>query len=292
MMPPLRCILNADDFGRSRSVNTAIIKAHTEGVLTSCSLMVSGEAFEEAAHLAREHPALGVGLHLVLVCGKSVLPPSAIPHLANVQSGLSAHPVTAGLRYFCSPTAKQELRREINAQLETFLAAKLPCSHLDSHFHMHMHPAVFDIVLEAAAGFGIKHLRLPNEELSLHRRLSRRWPPDVLTAATFTLLYRRNVKRARARGFIFAERVYGLLQTNRLDEAYLCALLQSLGGQTNEIYCHPDTATARGRVELRALLSPNVSQTVARLGLRLINHAALEAPPPGLWRGAGESRSS
>ncbi len=196
-MRPIRCILNADDFGRSRSVNTAIIKAHTEGVLTSYSLMVSGEASEEAVHLAREHPA------------------------------------------------------------------------------------VFDIVLEAAAGFGIRHLRLPKEELSLHRRLSRRWPPDLLTAATFTLLYRRNVKRARARGFIFAERVYGLLQTNRLDEAYLCALLQSLGGQTNEIYCHPDTATARGRVELHALLSPNVTQTVARLGLRLINHTALEAPPPG-----------
>jgi chitin disaccharide deacetylase len=280
-MRPKRCILNADDFGRTPSINAAIIKAHTEGVLTSCSLMVSGEAFEEAAHLAHEHPALGVGLHLVLVCGASVLPPFKIPHLANIQGSFSAHPVTAGLRYFFLPAAKQQLRREIDAQLEKFLATKLPCSHVDSHFHMHMHPAVFDIVLEAAEGFGIKHLRLPNEELSLHRRLSRRWPPDVLTAATFTLLYRRNVKRARARGFIFAERVYGLLQTNRLDEAYLCDLLQHLGGETNEIYCHPDTATVCGKGELHALLSPNVKQTMARLGLKLTNYAELEAPPPG-----------
>ncbi len=280
-MRPIRCILNADDVGRTPSINAAIIKAHTEGVLTSCSLMVSGEAFTEAAHLAHEHPALGVGLHLVLVCGKSVLPPSAIPHLASVQGRFSAHAVIAGLRYFCSAAAQQEVRREINAQLERFLATNLPCSHVDSHFHMHMHPAVFDLVLEAAEGFGIKHLRLPNEELWLHLRLSRRWPPDFLTAATFTLLYRRNVKRAKARGFIFAERVYGLLQTNRLDEAYLCDLLQNLGGQTNELYCHPDTATERGKVELQALLSPNVTQTVARLRLQLIDYTALEAPSPG-----------
>jgi hypothetical protein len=97
----------------------------------------------------------------------------------------------------------------------------------------------------------------------------------------FKLLYRRNVKRAKARGFIFAERVYGLLQTNRLDEAYLCDLLQNLGGQTNELYCHPDTATERGKVELRALLSPKVTQTLARLGLTLTNYAELETPPPG-----------
>ena len=79
----------------------------------------------------------------------------------------------------------------------------------------------------------------------------------------------------------FAERVYGLLQTNRLDEAYLCALLQSLGGQTNEIYCHPDSATACGKSELHALLSPNVKQAKARLGLKLTNYADLEALAPG-----------
>jgi chitin disaccharide deacetylase len=275
-MRPKRCILNADDFGRSRSINAAILKAHTEGLLTSCSLMVSGEAVEEAMQLAQAHPTLGVGLHLVLVCGTSVLPPSAIPHLVNIQGRFSEHPVTAGLRYFFSPVAKRELRREIDAQLETFLAANLPYTHVDGHFHMHMHPAVFDIVLEAMERFGIKHLRLPNEEVWLHLRLSRPRTPNLLTAATFKLLYRRNIKGARARGFIVAERVYGLLHTNRLDEAYLCDLLRNLGGQTNEIYCHPDTATARGQVELQALLSPQVRETVARLGLQLTNYTALE----------------
>jgi len=49
---PADLIINADDFGRSASINRAIIRAHREGVLNSASLMVAGEAFEEAVELA------------------------------------------------------------------------------------------------------------------------------------------------------------------------------------------------------------------------------------------------
>ena len=51
--PSRRLIVNADDFGRSRSINEAVIRAHTEGILTTASLMVNGEAFSEAVELAR-----------------------------------------------------------------------------------------------------------------------------------------------------------------------------------------------------------------------------------------------
>ncbi len=57
---PRRLIVNADDFGISETVNEAVIRAFTEGVLTSCSLMVTGEAFEHAVSLARAHPGLVV----------------------------------------------------------------------------------------------------------------------------------------------------------------------------------------------------------------------------------------
>ncbi|MFN5990687.1 MAG: ChbG/HpnK family deacetylase, partial [Dolichospermum sp.] len=36
-------IINADDFGFSHDVNAAIIQAHEEGILTSTSLMVTGD---------------------------------------------------------------------------------------------------------------------------------------------------------------------------------------------------------------------------------------------------------
>lgn len=49
-------IINGDDFGFSCGVNQAIIQAHERGILTSTSLMVTGEAFNEAVSLAQSHP--------------------------------------------------------------------------------------------------------------------------------------------------------------------------------------------------------------------------------------------
>lgn len=60
-------------------VNRAIVKAHEQGILTSTSLMVTGEAVDQAVALAEAHPRLAVELHLVLVCGRAVLPPARFP---------------------------------------------------------------------------------------------------------------------------------------------------------------------------------------------------------------------
>ena len=76
---PRRLIVNADDFGKSHSVNQAVIEAHTRGILTTASLMVNEPGFAEAIALARQHPRLGVGLHLTLSHGHSALPAAEIP---------------------------------------------------------------------------------------------------------------------------------------------------------------------------------------------------------------------
>jgi predicted glycoside hydrolase/deacetylase ChbG (UPF0249 family) len=56
-------IVNADDFGASTGVNRGIRECHTHGMVTSTSLMVTGRALDEALSIARDHPALAVGLH-------------------------------------------------------------------------------------------------------------------------------------------------------------------------------------------------------------------------------------
>jgi chitin disaccharide deacetylase len=62
---PRLLIVNGDDFGLSPGVNEGILQAHTEGVLTSTSLMVLAPAAAQAARAAGEHPELSVGLHFV-----------------------------------------------------------------------------------------------------------------------------------------------------------------------------------------------------------------------------------
>ena len=59
-------IVTGDDFGLTPGVNRGILEAHRLGILTSASLMVNRPASEAAAILAREYPALSLGLHLEL----------------------------------------------------------------------------------------------------------------------------------------------------------------------------------------------------------------------------------
>jgi predicted glycoside hydrolase/deacetylase ChbG (UPF0249 family) len=58
-------IVNADDFGYSQGINKGIIEAHTNGIVTSTSVMVDAIASNEAADLG-QYPELSVGLHFVL----------------------------------------------------------------------------------------------------------------------------------------------------------------------------------------------------------------------------------
>lgn len=50
-------IVNADDFGLSKGQNYGIIEACRNGVVTSTTALVNGEAIDHAAQLSREAPA-------------------------------------------------------------------------------------------------------------------------------------------------------------------------------------------------------------------------------------------
>ncbi len=102
----IQLIVNGDDFGRSPGINTAIIRAHREGVLTSASLMVNEPAASEAIALARQNPGLAVGLHAVVHSGCTALPPSRIPHIVNGEGRLPADEAGAGFKYSFSRIAR------------------------------------------------------------------------------------------------------------------------------------------------------------------------------------------
>ena len=74
-----RLIVNADDFGFTHDVNEGIVEAHRAGILTATTLMANGAAFEDAVRRAREVPSLDVGVHLVLVSGRSVIDGRPLP---------------------------------------------------------------------------------------------------------------------------------------------------------------------------------------------------------------------
>src|SRR3954469_12412598 len=131
--PRRRLIVNADDFGRSQSINGAVIRAHRDGILTTASLMVNEPSCDEAVALAKENPKLGLGLHISLLFGRSALPPKVIPGLVNERSEFSESPVASGMKFFFRRELRAQIEAEVEAQFERFRATGLKCDHVNGH---------------------------------------------------------------------------------------------------------------------------------------------------------------
>ncbi len=269
-----RLIVNADDFGRSPSVNQAVIRAYREGILTSASLMVNEPACAEAIALAKEYPKLGVGLHLTLLLGHSALPPEKIPGLVNARGEFSNHPGGAGFRYFFDRRLREQLRAEIHAQFDRFRATRLPLDHVNGHLHLHLHPVVFGILMEDAETLGIQRMRFTRDCLARSRRMTQgRWFYRVFHAAIYESLSARAREPLRRRGIKFAQITFGLLQNGRVDEEYIIKLLPELPPGDSELYSHPSLAEFKH--EFDALVSPHVREQINRLGIELIRYQDL-----------------
>ncbi|MCI0745195.1 MAG: hopanoid biosynthesis-associated protein HpnK [Verrucomicrobia subdivision 3 bacterium] len=269
---PRLLIVNADDFGLNSSANHAIIRAHRDGILTSASLMLNEPGFEEAVALAREHPLLGIGLHLTLLCGHSTLGPDKIPGLVNEKREFDSDPVRVGFQYFFRRRAlREQLRAEIRAQFEKFCAIGFPLDHVDSHHHLHAHPVVFRILIESAEQLGITHLRLTSEPFGVHARLAIGYRLERLSHGIIYWLLAGRARRALRRLDIkHTDAVFGLLQDARVDESYLERLLPRLPPGVSEIYSHP--SLDRFKHEMEALISPRIRALVEELGIRLIRY--------------------
>lgn len=288
-MKQFQLIVNGDDFGASKEVNEAIVRAFKEGYLTSCSLIVTGDAFDDAVRLARENEKLAVGIHLVSVKGKSVLPHSQIPSLVDSLGRFPDDPTVAGLKYYFLPKARLELSKELSAQFAKFASTGLKISHIDSHLHLHVHPVIFNSAVELAGRYGVTRMRVPEDDLWTALRFdSSSLIQKSLFAFIFRLLTRRMKKRLTERGFVFAERVYGYFQSGRMSEEYVLSVLERLRTKRSEIYFHPalyrdmsnlSPEQARCARELSLLLSGSVLERIDRLGIKLTTYCEMERSP-------------
>ena len=203
--------------------------------------------------------------------GKATLPPERNSGPRESAGDFRTSPFAAGLRYQFSPRARRQLVLEIAAQLAAFQRTRLALAHVDGHHHLHLHPVVLSILSDLAPEFGIPAIRLPAEELgtalALDGRLAAR---DVLWSAIFRALRRGGERRLSRAGVLFADRVYGLFATGRIDEDYLLRLVPRMQGRRVELYAHPSRSPASsGLRERAALVSPRVRAAIQAAGFLL-----------------------
>lgn len=162
----LKKIFNADDFGISKGVNAAIVKAHREGILNSASLMINQKYAADAVKLAKEMPELEIGLHVNLTNEYPAASSRLIPLLVDGQGKLKNGFVNLFLLSFLKPRQlQQQAETEMRAQIAKYLATGLPLQHLDSHRHIHLIPPIFKAMRKLQKEFEVPRIRVMNENI-------------------------------------------------------------------------------------------------------------------------------
>jgi len=278
-MAQKKLIITADDFGASASVNRAVIAGWQNGLLTSASLMVTGEAFHEAADLARKNPGLQVGLHLTLVQGRSAARHQGFPALTHHDGTFPDDPVFAGLRMFFLKALKKQIEGEIESQIEKFLGTGIPLTHIDGHLNIHMHPTVFAILCRLMPKYGISTFRLSHERLGKELQISSgRTFGKAVEAVIFGRLAKLCQPELKMRKIGFADEVKGTLNSGRMTETYLLKALDTLQEGLTEIYLHPAAPDNPHKPdlghdrELAAVASRKVREKIESLGITLCNY--------------------
>jgi len=139
---PKKLIVNADDFGFTSDVNAGILEAFERGIVRSTTLMAYGAAFDDAVRLARAHPELDVGCHLMLLGGPGL--PASLPELA-----------------WALARRRLPIYEVFASQVRRILDTGLRPTHLDTHKHTLLLPPVLAAVCRIAHQFGIPWVRKP-----------------------------------------------------------------------------------------------------------------------------------
>jgi predicted glycoside hydrolase/deacetylase ChbG (UPF0249 family) len=238
--PPIRLIVNADDFGQTHGINRAILELHEAGLLTSATLMARAAATDQAIEIVRRTPSLNVGCHVVLTDGWPVLPPSQIPSLVDPSTG-NFYSSFAGFleRLFTGRINSEEIEAEAKAQIHCLQSCGMSVTHIDSHKHTHMFPRVLRPLLRGARACGIRRVRNPFEPtwaILATARCNLIRAGQVAILRSFQPSWQRIVTEE---GFCATGGTLGVTCTGALKGASLERLLGQLPPGTWELVTHP-----------------------------------------------------
>jgi hopanoid biosynthesis associated protein HpnK len=282
-----RLIINADDFGLTSGVNRAIADAHSRGVLTSATLMANVKALTEAIQLSASTPRMGVGCHVVLVDGTPVAPAAAvaslmIPSGARFRDGAGS----LGVAAWAGKVDPEHITTETRGQIRKLQAAGISLTHVDTHKHVHIFPAILRGVVQAARECGVHAIRNPFEPLRFsqifHGGSTKRWL-QVQALSVYAKQFRKTVEEF---GLKTPDGCLGVVATGALNRTFFRDLIENCPDGTWELVCHPgyadqDLNLVRTRlresraVERELLISPEAREILERERIELISYRDL-----------------
>lgn len=138
----MRVIVNADDFGKDHNTNKAIDACFKNNIISSATLLVNMEGFDEAVRIAKDNVwSENIGLHFNLVEGKALTLNIRNCRRLCDQDGNFIYKRNSV--FFWNKRERKAIKEECTAQLLKMRVAGLKISHFDSHQHIHTEIGIF-----------------------------------------------------------------------------------------------------------------------------------------------------
>lgn len=156
----MKVLINADDFGISPSVSSAIIYGLKNELLDRTTMIVTSDYAVDSFKLAKkENLTPYIGLHLNLDEGKPLT-----ENIKNFKefcssdglfSGINANPI-----YIKDSALRKACEEEIAAQLSRFCEMGGELKHVDSHHYIHNKLSILSLLIPLARDYSFTSMRI------------------------------------------------------------------------------------------------------------------------------------
>ena len=286
-------IINADDFGVTRSANMAVYDLLKKGSITSATIMAPCSWAAEAARFAKSHPEYAIGVHLTTT---------------SEWDGYRWGPVSVGnndslrdeefcfyhrVKQFEENAKLDQVEAEIRAQIEKLKAMGLTPSHLDNHMGTlyGIKTGRFELLektLEIAAEYGLP-FRMPRalaDESFDNTMLGIAMPPELVRGALQKIVALADAKGVITPDYLIPGEWSGpQCESYENYKEYIYELYRTFREGVTETYIHPalETDELKGTTgvwqrrvwEYKLFSEPQTLQHIEALGIKLINYRDL-----------------
>ena len=202
--------------------------------------MITAPAVEHAIKNAKNLPKLNVGLHIVLSNGKAKLSHLEIPKLVNKIGEFQTSEFYSGIKYFFDIKAREQLKKEIRAQFEAFKETGLRLDHVNAHNHMHLHPTIFNLIIEIGRDYNLTAIRIPNEPpLDSITNNKKEFIIRYLKWLFFKLFTSSMKKKCVKNNIHFNDIIFGFNDFGHMNIDKLVRIIPHISNGVTEIYSHP-----------------------------------------------------
>lgn len=254
-----RIIINADDCGRSKIIDSAIEECIQLGCITSTTVMANMDDFEGAVGLYKTYKdRVSFGCHLNLTQGQPLLKSQILQDIGFTTVSDNGTIELNGMHLRnsrISKAAKAAVFEEIDAQIQKLLDSGIAISHIDSHHHIHNGIIILPIVVKVAKKYNISKIRVLRNYLP--------FSPGLIARKAWRIylgLFYQEVKTTE--WFSSPNEFYRLTKSGQVHKK----------NTTIELMCHPGGKSDSERKEINLLKSINFNKD---FGDALINYNQL-----------------